>query len=140
MTSLAIPSVPPPPVANADAASPTADNGSHFGNALRESQAQPKATSDGHSSDPDAGSSPRKGAGADVAKQDDKADAKDVTMVPGMIPTLPGPGSGTAKCCHGRQTRAGGGTSGRRPVRGPPAATAFARLAHHPSPGRQHRG
>lgn len=89
MTSLAIPSVPPPPVANADAASPTADNGSHFGNALRESQAQPKATSDGHSSDPDAGSSPRKGAGADVAKQDDKADAKDVTMVPGMIPTLP---------------------------------------------------
>lgn len=89
MTSLAIPSVPPPPVANADAAAPAKDNGSHFGDALRESQAQPKATGDGHSSDPDAGSSPHKGADADVAKQDDKADPKDATALPGMIPAVP---------------------------------------------------
>lgn len=89
MTSLAIPSVPPPPVANADAAAPAKDNDSRFGDALRESQVQPKATGDGHSSDPDAGSSPRKGGDADVAKQDDKADAKDATVSPGMIPATP---------------------------------------------------
>ena len=89
MTSLAIPSVPPPPVANADAATSTTDNGSHFGDALRESQVQPKATDDGRSSGRDAGTSPRKSADADVAKQDDKADATDATVLPGMIPAAP---------------------------------------------------
>lgn len=89
MTSLAIPSVPPPPVANSDAAAPATGNDGHFGAALRESQVQPKAAGDGHSSDPDAGSSPRKRADADAGKQDDKADAQNATVLSGMIPAAP---------------------------------------------------
>jgi len=89
MTSLAIPPMPPPPAANADAAAPTTDNDSRFGDALRESQVQPKATGDGRSSDPDAETSPRKAAVADAARQDDKADTKDATVLPGLIPAVP---------------------------------------------------
>lgn len=91
MTSLAIPSMPPPAVANVDGAGPPADAGNHFGDALRESRAQPKATNDGHSGDPDAGSPPRDNAGGEVARQDDKTSAKDATVLPGMIPAAPVP-------------------------------------------------
>lgn len=89
MTSLAIPSVPPPAVGNIDAGTPAADSDSRFEDALRESQAQPKAPHDGLSSDPDTGTSPRNGADADTTKQDDKATAKDPTVLPGMIPAVP---------------------------------------------------
>ncbi|HJP98167.1 MAG TPA: flagellar hook-length control protein FliK [Rhodanobacteraceae bacterium] len=91
MTSLAIPSMPPPAVAKVDGATPPADTGNRFGDALRESQAQPKATGDGHSADPDAGSSPHKNADAGVDKPDDKKDTKNATVLPGMVPAVPAP-------------------------------------------------
>jgi flagellar hook-length control protein FliK len=89
MTSVAIPSVPPPAVASSDGAAPPADTDSRFGDALRESKARPKATDDGHRSDPGVGSSPRNDADTDVAKPDEKSSAKDTMVLAGMIPSVP---------------------------------------------------
>jgi flagellar hook-length control protein FliK len=89
MTSVAIPSVPPPAVTSSDGAAPPADADSRFGDALRESKAQPKAPDDGHRSDPGARSSPRKDADTDRAKPDEKAGAKDNVVLAGMMPSVP---------------------------------------------------
>jgi flagellar hook-length control protein FliK len=89
MTSVAIPSVPPPAVTSSDGAAPPADADSRFGDALRESKAQPKASDDGHRSDPGTRSSPRKDADTDLAKPDEKAGAKDTVVLAGMMPSVP---------------------------------------------------
>ncbi len=130
MTSLAIPSVPPQAVANVDGAKPTSKTDRRFGDALRERQAQPKATDDGHPSDPGAGSPPRKGADGHIAKQDDKASANDAPVAPGMIaavPAVPPPvrqdAAATGKSMPAAASPAGAPTATARPQ--PPSPVAM---------------
>lgn len=77
MTTLAIPSMPPPPAASADGAPAAADTDHRFGDALRHSQAQPEAAAESRPRDPGAGAAPHEDARGDHSRAAPRADDND---------------------------------------------------------------